>query len=251
MNAPLSTTPLPQWKQHLPNALSLARLGLAAVVVAILSLTGPRGHSNLVASAADPARAAVHSDPSPDVWLLAATAVFLLAAATDMLDGLLARRWKVVSRFGRIVDPCSDKVLVIGTLVALAGPAFSWFEPGARSEAARIQLTCVTPLVVWIVLLRELLVTSIRGVLEAEGVDFSADTLGKAKMIVQSFTIPLIMVVVAVTPMHTPGWGRTTLLVAVILMVALTVVSGFGSIRRAKIGLAGEKFRRPRDAIVQ
>lgn len=45
--------------------------------------------------------------------------VFLAAVATDWLDGFLARRWKVVSGFGRMIDPIADKLLVAGCLIAL------------------------------------------------------------------------------------------------------------------------------------
>lgn len=45
--------------------------------------------------------------------------VFLAAATTDWLDGFLARRWKVVSGFGRMIDPIADKLLVAGCLIAL------------------------------------------------------------------------------------------------------------------------------------
>jgi CDP-diacylglycerol--glycerol-3-phosphate 3-phosphatidyltransferase len=49
-----------------------------------------------------------------------ALVVFLVAAATDFLDGHLARRWKVVSSFGKLADPIADKVLVLAVLVALS-----------------------------------------------------------------------------------------------------------------------------------
>jgi CDP-diacylglycerol---glycerol-3-phosphate 3-phosphatidyltransferase len=50
-------------------------------------------------------------------WALLA---FLVASATDFLDGHLARRWKVVSAFGKLADPIADKVLIIAVLVALS-----------------------------------------------------------------------------------------------------------------------------------
>ena len=54
----------------------------------------------------------------------AATVLFLLGAATDALDGYLARRWGAISTFGRIMDPFCDKVLVLGAFVFLASPVF-------------------------------------------------------------------------------------------------------------------------------
>lgn len=59
-------------------------------------------------------------------WL--ALAVFVGAAATDLLDGYLARRWEVVSAFGKIADPIADKVLVLGALAMLAnGGEIPWW----------------------------------------------------------------------------------------------------------------------------
>ena len=57
-------------------------------------------------------------------WGNVAIALFVIAAITDALDGHLARRWKVVSNFGRIMDPFCDKVLILGGFVYLAGPRF-------------------------------------------------------------------------------------------------------------------------------
>ena len=53
-----------------------------------------------------------------------AIGLFILAAITDALAGYLARRWEVVSTFGRLMDPFCDKVLVLGAFIYLAGPRF-------------------------------------------------------------------------------------------------------------------------------
>jgi CDP-diacylglycerol--glycerol-3-phosphate 3-phosphatidyltransferase len=59
-------------------------------------------------------------------WL--ALAVFVAAAATDLLDGYLARRWEVVTAFGKIADPIADKVLVLGAFAMLAnGGELPWW----------------------------------------------------------------------------------------------------------------------------
>jgi len=57
-----------------------------------------------------------------DSWLASITIVgglFVVATATDWLDGFLARKWKVVSGFGRMIDPIADKLLVAGCLIAI------------------------------------------------------------------------------------------------------------------------------------
>lgn len=59
-------------------------------------------------------------------WL--ALAVFVVAAGTDLLDGYLARRWEVVTAFGKIADPIADKVLVLGAFAMLAnGGEIPWW----------------------------------------------------------------------------------------------------------------------------
>lgn len=108
-----------------------------------------------------------------------ATALFVAVAATDWLDGWLARRYGHVTAFGRIADPFVDKILVLGSFVLLAV-----LEPTARF---------VPGWLVVLVLARELLVTGIRGYVESIGLSFAADRWGKLKMIVQCIAIALIL----------------------------------------------------------
>lgn len=132
----------------------------------------------------------------PDWMLLAAAAVFILAAITDALDGHLARKWNVVSLFGRVMDPFADKLLVLGGFVCLAGSMFE-VEGGYHHTA---QVSGVHPVMAVVVLARELLITSLRGAFESRGVSFAATASGKWKMILQSVCIPLVLVVLATTP---------------------------------------------------
>lgn len=81
----------------LPNLLTAARLVGAPVVVWLL-VADDGAHGPL------------------RWWALLA---FLVASATDFLDGFLARRWQVVSPFGKLADPIADKALVLGALAAL------------------------------------------------------------------------------------------------------------------------------------
>jgi CDP-diacylglycerol--glycerol-3-phosphate 3-phosphatidyltransferase len=101
-------------------------------------------------------------------WL-AACAVFAVAAATDALDGFIARRYGMVTKLGRILDPFVDKVIIGGAFMFLA----------VRPDSG------VNAWIVMIVIGREMFVTSLRSVLEQEGKDFSAIMSGKIKMVVQ------------------------------------------------------------------
>lgn len=97
--------------------------------------------------------------------------LFVVVAATDFLDGYLARKYKLVSDFGRIADPFTDKVLILGSMIYAA--VMPWTRPWMPTW------------IVVIILSRELLVTGLRGYVEKLGGEFPADRWGKIKMIVQ------------------------------------------------------------------
>ena len=158
-------------KLHTPNALVGVRLALSVGVFVLLSLEGITENKS---------------------QLIAAACLFIAAAVTDALDGFLARKWNAITRFGRIMDPLADKILIIGTLIVLAGPSFD--------HAAGF-----TGWMVIVIITRELLVTSLRGMLESEGIDASANWSGKAKMILQSFSIPIILLLVAFKGLNEPN----------------------------------------------
>lgn len=199
-----------RWQVHLPNALTMLRVALTAVFVAMLALR-PRPFGA--------------PDGGIDTAMLLSCAVFVLAAVTDALDGYLARRWRVVSRFGRIMDPFADKVLVLGAFIMLAGPAFMTHEGAIVSGVA--------PWMVVVILARELLVTSIRAILEGEGLDCSAGWAGKAKMILQAIVVPLILLLLA---WGIPAKGSLRMWaidLGVWATVAATVLSGVPYVTRA------------------
>jgi CDP-diacylglycerol--glycerol-3-phosphate 3-phosphatidyltransferase len=90
----MATRAVPAPLQQLPNALTVARLGLIPVFVALM-LTAEGGHS----------------------W--PAGIVFGVAAITDQIDGFLARRWRVESEFGRIFDPLADRLMIDAAVILL------------------------------------------------------------------------------------------------------------------------------------
>lgn len=121
-----------------PNVLSFSRIPLAVVLFACIGY---------------------------DLWL-AALVVFLVATATDWVDGWWARRYGPLTLIGRNLDPLTDKVLVCGAFVYLTPVAGA----GVPTWAAVLVLS------------RELVVTAVRGVVEATGQKFGADRFGKLKM---------------------------------------------------------------------
>jgi CDP-diacylglycerol--glycerol-3-phosphate 3-phosphatidyltransferase len=127
---------------NLPNIITLSRLLLAVFLFWLIDSTGH--------------------------WL-AACVLFVVAAATDAIDGFIARRYGLVTKIGRIFDPFVDKVIIGGAFLFLA------VQPDSGVNAWMVMA----------VIGREMFVTSLRSVLESEGKDFSATTSGKLKMVVQ------------------------------------------------------------------
>lgn len=175
------------WQRRLPNQLTGARVALALVFFAVLA---PYQHGS----------STWHGSVSLP---LAAAALFIIAAITDALDGALARRWEVVSTFGRVMDPFADKALVLGAFVILAGPGFVNMHlfmveamTAGRDPARPQMVSGVTPWMAVVILARELLVTSLRGLVESRGGDFSATTSGKVKMILQCVAVPAILLLI-------------------------------------------------------
>lgn len=216
----------PSSKVHIPNLLTMGRVLLAWVFVILLSLVSPR---TISAQPSGVDRVGEISQQGTGL-LIAATVVFIIAAITDALDGHLARKWKVESKFGRIMDPMADKLLILGGFVMLATPGFHAKVAVADTS---LQISGVYGWMVVAMILRELLVTSIRGVYEAEGVDFSAGTLGKAKMILQSVTIPLILLIIAFGSPGPDSTGRLVIVLLVWATLVTTIISGFPYVGKA------------------
>jgi CDP-diacylglycerol--glycerol-3-phosphate 3-phosphatidyltransferase len=220
------TSPL---RRHLPNALTVLRLFLAAAFFVILT---PWTVGDRLLHEAVP-----HTLSTPNWTLLSAAALVVLGAATDALDGHLARRWNVTSPFGRIMDPFADKVLVVGAFIILAGPTFHFGTDVRGHSATDFQVSGVEPWMVVVALARELLVTSIRGYAEARGVAFPADWSGKAKMVLQAVAVPLILATLALTDARVETRGRVIVLVTVWVTVGVTVISGIPYVVRASRAL--------------
>jgi phosphatidylglycerophosphate synthase len=194
-------------RRHIPNAITLARVALTAVCIASLSMV------SLSSGRIQP-------------WLIIGLVTFVIAAATDWIDGYLARRWQVVSPFGRVMDPLADKMLILGTFIVLAGPGFfAIVSKGDHHVLMRFSASGVYPWMVVLMLTRELLVTGLRSSMEASGTAFGAVMLGKLKMVLQSITIPVVLILAA--NVFLPPWLRLTRDVLVYATVIATVLSAW------------------------
>lgn len=99
--------------------------------------------------------------------------VFSIAAITDFFDGYFARKYDLVTTFGKFVDPLADKMLTITAYLFLIPRIPAW--------------------VVWIVVLREITISGFRILAASEGVTIAASIWGKAKTVTQFITIILYL----------------------------------------------------------
>ncbi|EHJ51969.1 CDP-diacylglycerol--glycerol-3-phosphate 3-phosphatidyltransferase [Streptococcus macacae] len=139
-------------KENIPNLLTVIRILMIPLFLLLTSLT------NSIS------------------WHIAAAVIFAVASFTDYLDGYLARKWKVVTNFGKFADPLADKMLVMSAFIMLVG------------------INLVPAWVSAIIICRELAVTGLRLLLvETGGEVLAAAMPGKIKTVTQMFSIILLL----------------------------------------------------------
>ena len=163
---------------NLPISLTLLRIFFVPLLVVLL-LT--KGHNM-------------------DLW---AVGVFLLAAATDLFDGYLARKRGQITTLGILLDPIADKLLVSSALISL------------------VELRLIPAWMVVIIVGREFAVTGLRGIASAEGFALEASELGKTKMVFQVVAISVIVLERRHAALH--PLGELLLWVVVVFALASAV----------------------------
>jgi len=145
---------------NLPNLLTLLRIFFVPLLVATLLADdlGARWQG-MIPAARD----------------LFALAIFLAAAATDLLDGYLARRWGQVTTVGTLLDPIADKLLISAALISLV-------------DTHRVPAWMVI-----VIVGREFAVSGLRSIAAASGYTIRASELGKSKMMAQVAAISLVI----------------------------------------------------------
>ena len=140
---------------NLPNKLTLTRIVLVPVFMIFVSLTQ------------------VGTDSFRPVWYLVAGIVFAAASITDFLDGHLARKWHMVTDFGKFADPLADKLLTTVAFIYM-------MRDGVCS-----------PVVLCIILAREFAVSGLRMIAAGskDGKVIAANMWGKVKTVLQMLTI--------------------------------------------------------------
>jgi len=146
--------------RNFPNSLTLVRIFLVPLLVAALVL-----HNFQITWGS---RVIVAND-------FFALIVFLAAAATDLLDGYLARRWKQVTTVGTLLDPIADKLLISAALISL------------------VEMRLLPGWMVILIISREFAVSGLRSIAAAEGYPVKASEIGKWKMVFQVVGVALVM----------------------------------------------------------
>ena len=145
--------------------------------------------------------------------------IFALAALTDMLDGMIARKYNLVTDFGKLMDPLADKLLTIAAFICLL---------------ARHPLGDTAGLIMLIVIIsRELIVTSIRLIAAEKGIVIAADKWGKLKTITQMVWICQELLLRGFSSI--PVWCNFAGNILLAVVVALTVGSGINYILKNRM----------------
>ncbi len=150
---------------------------------------------------------------------LYAAAIFIIAAVTDSLDGYIARKQKSITKFGKLLDPLADKLLITAALISL------------------VALETLSPWVAFLIIGREFAVTGLRLVAAGEGVILVANKWGKAKTLTQIVMVLAIIIETAIKTNVSPhiGWlstlvdvypASTVAFISLIAAVFFTIFSG-------------------------
>src|SRR5579859_7976989 len=165
---------------NIPNALTLLRIFFVPLLVAAMV------EQNL------------HVRLWGDVILtndFVALVIFLVASATDLLDGYLARRWGQITTVGTLFDPIADKLLISAALISL------------------VQIRLLPGWMAILIVGREFAVSGLRSIAAAEGYTIRASDLGKTKMLSQIVAVAVIMISIR--------WAELTLLATICLWGAM------------------------------
>lgn len=154
---------------------------------------------------------------------LGALCVFIIAAVTDTIDGYVARKYNMISDFGKFLDPLADKLLVTAALCAL------------------VEMNRISVWVLFIITVREFIVTGLRLIAVNNGVVIAASTWGKIKTVLQ-----IIVISIALLPFD---FGQNMLLygsisvvdVLMSIVVVVTIISGWEYVAKNSVLLKDRK----------
>ena len=138
---------------NLANKLTMLRILMIPVFIAVL----------------------VYSKDRDIVYRYIALGIFIIASATDALDGYVARKYNMITDFGKLMDPLADKILVSSALIIL------------------IELGNISSWIVSIVIAREFIISGIRLIATEKNIIIAASSLGKLKTVSQMLSVILML----------------------------------------------------------
>jgi CDP-diacylglycerol---glycerol-3-phosphate 3-phosphatidyltransferase len=177
---------------NLPNSLTLLRIFFVPLLVAVLV----QGNASFRLGAIE-----VTNE-------LVAVGIFLAAAATDLLDGYIARRWGQITTVGTLLDPIADKLLISAALISL------------------VQVRVVPAWMVVIIVGREFAISGLRSIAAAEGYVIKASDLGKTKLVTQVAAVTTVILSIRWTDL------RPFALAGMWVVVFFTLASAFAYFRK-------------------
>ena len=130
-----------------------------------------------------------------------ATVIFALASLTDMLDGQIARKYNMVTNFGKLMDPLADKVLTAAAMICL------------------VELGDLAAWIAIVIIFREYLITGLRSVAASENIVVAANIWGKVKTVCQMFALMFLMLKPQIVALCGVNIGLWLMYAAVILTV--------------------------------
>lgn len=136
-----------------------------------------------------------------DMSRIAAAVIFALASLTDMLDGQIARKYNMITNFGKLMDPLADKVLTAAAMICL------------------VELGDLAAWIAILIIFREYLITGLRSVAASENIVVAANIWGKVKTVCQMIALMLLMLKSQIVALCGVNVGLWLMYVAVILTV--------------------------------
>ena len=161
---------------NLPNKLTVARVCMVPLFMVALML-------------------------NTEVSRVVATVIFALASFTDMLDGKIARKYNLITNFGKLMDPLADKILTAAAMVCL------------------VELGDLAAWIVVIILFREYAITGLRSVAASENIVVAANIWGKVKTVCQMIAFMLLMLKPQIVALCGVNLGLILMYVALLLTV--------------------------------
>ena len=187
---------------NLPNKLTMGRLAMTSLFVLVMSI--PDSY--------------IKENQLPDCRITVALIFFLMASISDFLDGYLARKFNLVTDFGKLMDPLVDKILTSAVFIVLT-----------KEDVVPAWITIT-------IIAREFLVTGLRLLASNQGALLSADSLGKWKTTSQIIAATYFLITVGedekiinpLTSLQMPMIGNVLLFIC----TTITVVSGLSYVKK-------------------